>query len=82
MVLFKTKNREAEKSTKIFQFYMTEERRLVHLCDFTLTLIYVPVDDDDSVPVAVSVAVEVDDDNRKLFEDFEKKLQSLKLTMN
>ena len=39
----------------------------------------VPVDDDDvvSVAVTVSAAVEVDADNKKLFEDFEKKLQSL-----
>ena len=83
------KSRDGKKYQNIPILY-DGRKALVHLCGrFQLRhdapsgvypdTIYVPVDDDDvvSVPVAVSVAVEVDADNRKLFEDFEEKIQSL-----
>ena len=51
------------------------KRAIVHLCErFNLEE---DVSFDSSPNYSNSLGVEVDDDNRKLFEDFEKKLQSL-----
>ena len=51
------------------------KRAIVHLCGrFNLEE---DVSFDSSLNYSKSLGVEVDDDNRKLFEDFEKKLQSL-----
>ena len=64
--------------SKISQFYMMEKRQLC-ICaeDLTWKKMRREFSFDSSPNYSNSLGVEVDADNRKLFEDFEKKLQSL-----
>ena len=73
--LFRKKNRDEGIEYQNIPILYDGKRTIVHLCGrFNLEE---DVYFDSSPNYSNSLGVEVDDDNRKLFEDFEEKLQSL-----